>query len=140
MEQLVPPTTMPVPRRAQRFAVWFGVFGVPVVWLAHLVLSLTLVRLICASGVEQRDTPSWGTAQLTIEIASALAFPLAAGGAWAAWRVWKKTDSLASVRRGTWRFVSWCSVAVSGAFALALTFSICVLIAVPFDRLCGPFR
>ncbi|SDD73940.1 hypothetical protein [Paraburkholderia lycopersici] len=62
----------PEPTRAQRMAVWLGLCAVPLIWLLHLALGVTLVSTACADVVAQ-DAPTWRDTHRILGIASVCA-------------------------------------------------------------------
>ncbi|QGZ64880.1 hypothetical protein [Paraburkholderia acidisoli] len=125
------------PTRAQRVAVGFALLGVPLVWAAHVLLCQWLAATTCTGGVVQRNAQSWSVVHGTLAVFSALAFALSLAGALAARRVLREATRFAAPQRETFRFLAWCGTAVAIAFTVALMFTICVLFALPLERLCG---
>ena len=80
----------PEPTRAQRVAVWLGLCAVPLVWLLHLALGVTLISTACADAVAQNTAPTWHGTQWILGIASACALLVALAIAFAAGRAWRK--------------------------------------------------
>ncbi|RAR48696.1 hypothetical protein C7401_15057 [Paraburkholderia unamae] len=129
----------PVPTRAQRAAVWLGLCAVPLVWLLHLALGVTLLSSACTDAVAQNAAPTWRGMLSFLAIASACAFLIALAIAYAAGRAWRKIVYASHEKHDTHRFVAWCGATTSVAFTFGLAFSICILIAVPIERLCVAF-
>lgn len=134
----VPPRTRPTLR--QHIAVWYGMFGVPAVWAAHVLFCQTLAATACAGGVPQRNGEPWQVVHWTLALGSAAAFALALTGALLARRAWRENAAVDTPQRDTFRFLAWSSTAVAVAFTIALVFTISVLFALPLERLCGALR
>jgi hypothetical protein len=130
----------PEPTRAQRVAVWLGLCAVPLVWLLHLALGVTLISTACADAVAQNTAPTWHGTQWILGIASACALLVALAIAFAAGRAWRKIVYVSKDKRDAQRFIAWCGATTSVAFTFGLAFSICILIAVPIEHLCAPFQ
>ena len=128
------------PSRMQGLTVWATLFAVPLIWVLHLLLCLTLVSDACAGGVAQSDELQWNDAVHLIAAASAGAFTVCAALAIAAGRTWRRLAWRADKESNFACFVAWCSTLSAIVFTGALAFLACLLIAAPFDRLCGPFQ
>lgn len=128
------------PTRLQRVIVWSALFGVPIIWLLHLLASVTLVSSACSGGISQHGALPWGEIERLVTIASALAFLVCLALTIAAGRAWRQIVSLAPRRGDTIRFVAWCSVTTATAFTFGLAFIASVLLVLPLDRLCAPFQ
>ena len=128
------------PTRGQHIAAWYGLVGVPLVWIAHVLLCMSLVAIACPGGVTQRNALPWGVVQILLAVTSAAALALALAGVLATLRAWRESGALAGGRRETFRFVAWCGAAVSVAFTLGLAFTISVLVTLPLQRLCEALR
>lgn len=129
----------PEPTRAQRVAGWLGLCTVPLIWLLHLALGVTLVSTACADAVTRDPMPGWHGTQWILGIASVCALVPALAITYAADRAWRKIAYVAKEKRDARRFIAWCGATTSVAFTFGLAFSICVLIAVPIERLCTAF-
>ncbi|WP_042266820.1 hypothetical protein [Paraburkholderia heleia] len=127
------------PTRAQRAAGWLGLCAVPLIWLLHLALGVTLVSTACADAVAQDPMPGWHGTQWILGVASVCALMLALAITYAAGRAWRKIANVAPEKRDARRFIAWCGAATSVAFTFGLAFSICILIAAPIERLCTAF-
>jgi len=136
-----PSSAPPVsPTRGQHIAAWYGLIGVPLVWIAHVLLCMGLVAITCPGGVTQRNAIPWSVVQILLAIASAAALALALAGVLATQRAWRESAALSGGRRETFRFVAWCGAAISVAFTLGLAFTISVLVTLPLQRLCEALR
>lgn len=124
------------PTRSQHAAAWYGLLGVPLVWMGHVLLCMSLVATACVGGVAQRNALPWGVVHGLLALASATAFVLALAGVIAARRALRDSLAMAAPQRDTFRFVAWCGEAVSIAFTIGLVFTISVLVALPLQRLC----
>jgi hypothetical protein len=124
----------------QNATIWTTLFAVPLIWILHLLLCLTLVAHACGGGVAQSDELQWSDAQYVIDAASAGAFVVCVALAIAAGRTWRRLSWLANGRPNLACFIAWCSTLSAIAFTVVLTFVACVMIAAPFDRLCAPFQ
>ncbi|MEM5316336.1 hypothetical protein VSR72_31800 [Paraburkholderia sp. JHI869] len=129
----------PAPTRAQRVAGWLGLCAVPLIWLLHLALGVTLVDTACADAVSQAPVPTWHGTQWILGIASVCALVLALAITYAAGCAWRKIAYVAKEKHDARRFIAWCGATASVAFTFGLAFSICILIAVPIERLCTAF-
>ena len=147
------PSSPPRPPVAQRVFMWIGIAGVPAVWVAHLLVSTTLIATACAGGVQQRNALPWPAVETTIRSASALAFVVALVCTMLAWRTWRaaahaahahahaEADAQGDSRdHGKHRFLALCSAMVSTGFTAALVFTASVMIAASPTQLCVPFR
>lgn len=128
------------PTRAQRFAVWLGLCAVPLVWLLHLALGVTLVSTACGDVGAQHAGPTWHGTQWILGIASACALVIALVIASAAGRAWRHIAYTTTDKHDAQRFIAWCGATTSVAFTIGLAFSTCILIAVPIERLCAAFQ
>ncbi|MEM5331740.1 hypothetical protein VSR34_35045 [Paraburkholderia sp. JHI2823] len=128
------------PTRAQRIAAWLGLCVVPLIWLLHLALGVTLVSRACADAVAQSEAPTWLDTQWIVILASLGAFLVALAITFAAGHAWRRIVYIANSRRDAHRFIAWCGATTSVAFTFGLAFSICVLTAVPLERLCVVFE
>jgi hypothetical protein len=135
-----PSRTHSAPSRLQHVAAWCGLVGVPLIWAGHVLLSEMLVATACTRGVPQYNGEPWPVVHGLLALLSVAAIALALAGALAAWRAWRGTAALQSPKRETFRFIAWCGTAVSVAFTIALIFTISVLVALPFERMCGTLR
>jgi hypothetical protein len=137
-----PPHSSPSrgPTRIQNVIVWVTLFAVPLIWLLHLILCITLVAGACAGGVVQSHELRWSDAQHFIHAASAGAFVLCLALAIATGRAWRRTVWRADGRPDAACFVAWCSVLAAVVFTAALALTACVVIAAPLDRICAPFQ
>lgn len=126
--------------RVQRAIVWTALFAVPLVWVLHLLLCVTLVSSACSQGVVQHNALPWADVERLVTLASGAAFVFCLALAVASGRAWRQIVSLEPRQHDELRFVAWCSVASASAFTLGLAFTASVLIVLPLDRLCEPFR
>jgi hypothetical protein len=113
---------------------------VPLLWLLHLALGVTLVSQACAYAVAENALPTWHGTQWILGVASACALVLSLVITFAAGRAWRSIAYVSREKRDAQRFVAWCGATTSVAFTFGLAFSICILIALPIDRLCAPFQ
>jgi hypothetical protein len=128
------------PTRSQRVIIWTALFGVPLIWILHLLASITLVSSACSEGITQHNALPWAEIERLVTIVSALAFVACLALVIAAGRAWRQIVSLVPRRGDAIRFVAWCSVTTAAAFTFGLTFTVSVLLVLPIDRLCTPFR
>ncbi|MEK6383177.1 MAG: hypothetical protein V4797_01125 [Paraburkholderia tropica] len=128
------------PTRAQHAAAWFGLVGVPLIWMTHVLLCTGLVATACAGGVVQRNALPWPLVHWALAFASLFAVALALAGVLAARRAWRDSAAFVAPQRETFRFVAWCGSAVSIAFAIGLAFTISVLLLLPLQPLCESLR
>jgi hypothetical protein len=128
------------PTRAQHAAVWFGLLGVPLVWMAHVLICTGLVEIACAGGVAQRNALPWSVAHWLLALASAAACALALSGVLATRRAWRDTKTANTPHRETFHFVAWCGSAISIAFSIGLIFTMAVLLVLPMQRVCESLR
>ncbi len=115
-------------------ALWFGLFGAPLVWSLQLLMSYALVAHACYPASEPMATPVVGGLWTLVLVAGlvALVVALAAGGT--AWRSWRTTraehpgdeDALLEVGEGRTRFMALAGMLLSGVFLLGI-----ILNAVP---------
>ncbi|WP_322013854.1 hypothetical protein [Paraburkholderia sp. J12] len=126
--------------RRQRLIVWITLFAAPLVWVVYMLLCVNLVSTACAGGIAQHHALKWDTVERLVTLASVIAFAICLALAVATGRAWRQIVSLAPAKRDSIRFVAWCSVTAAVAFTLGLAFTTSVLVAMPIDRLCGPFR
>jgi hypothetical protein len=128
------------PTRMQNGIVWITLFAVPLIWVLHLLLCITLVSSACSGGVAQRDEIRWDDAENLIAFASAAAVMVCLVLAIATGRAWRRINWRAHGRPDATCFIAWCSALTAVVFTGVLAFTACVLIAAPFDRLCAPFQ
>lgn len=128
------------PTRIQHAAAWYGLLGVPLVWMAHVLLCMSLVATACVGGVTQHNALPWSIVHWLLALASVAAFVLAVAGVIAARRALRDSLALRAPQRDTFGFVAWCGEAVSIAFTVGLVFTISVLVALPLQRLCESLR
>ncbi|MFP6562452.1 hypothetical protein WJ542_29745 [Paraburkholderia sp. B3] len=128
------------PTRLQRAIIWTALFAAPLIWLLHLLVSIKLVSTACSGGITQHNALPWDELERFVTIASVLAFGACLALVVAAGRALRQIVSLAPRRGDAIRFVAWCSVASAAAFTFGLAFSGTVLLVLPLDRLCAPFR
>lgn len=145
------PSSPARPPIAHRVFTWIGIAGVPVIWVAHLLVSTTLIATACAGGVQQRNALPWPTVETAIRSASALAFVVALVCTLLAWRAWRTAAHAAHAHvqpdaqgdsrdHGKHRFLALCGAMTSTGFTAALVFTASVMIAASPTQLCGPFR
>jgi hypothetical protein len=130
----------PEPTRAQRVSVWLGLCAVPLVWLLHLALGVTLVSRACVDAIARNTVPTWHGTQWILGIASVCALLIALAITYAAGRAWRKIVYVSREKQDAHRFIAWCGATASVAFTFGLAFSICILIALPIESLCTPFQ
>lgn len=140
MMESAPASPARTPKRTIHAAMWFGLLGVPLVWAGHVLVCTGLVAIACAGGVAQRNALPWSVTHWLLALVSAAACALSCAGILAARASWQKTATLPAPRRETFRFVAWCSTAVSIAFTLGLVFTMAVLITLPLQRICEALR
>ncbi|WP_156966858.1 hypothetical protein [Paraburkholderia ferrariae] len=126
--------------RRQRVIVWVTLFAAPLIWVSYMLLCVNLVSTACAGGIAQHHALKWETVERLVTVASVVAFVVCLALAVATGRAWRQIVSLAPAKRDPIRFVAWCSVTAAVAFTAGLAFTTSVLVAMPIDRLCGPFQ
>lgn len=94
-------------------ALWFGMLAGPAAWFLHLVISYSLVRLICQTG------DSW-----LLHLTTFATLLLAAAGVLVAWRNVRRVGHLrATAADGTMgrsRFMAVSGIALSGFFLIVV--------------------
>jgi hypothetical protein len=128
------------PTRVQRAIIWTALFATPLIWLLHLLVSVKLVSSACSGGISQHNALPWDEIENFVTIASALAFAICVALVITAGRALRQIISLVPRRGDSIRFVAWCSVSSAAAFTFGIAFSATVLLVMPLDRLCAPFR
>ncbi len=127
-----------LPRRG-RTAIWLGLAGVPLIWLLHLALCVTLVSNAC-NDFERNGALTWPQVERIVDGASLVAMVACAVMAVAAARAWRIIATQVQGKRDPARFIAWCGATAAVAFTVGLAFSSCLLIVVPIDRLCATFH
>lgn len=127
-----------LPQRG-RTAIWLGLAGVPLIWLLHLALCVTLVSNAC-NDFSINGELSWPQVERIVAGASLIAFVAAVVMAVSAARAWRIIATQVSGKRDPARFIAWCGATAGVAFTVGLAFSSCLLIVVPIDRLCATFH
>ncbi len=125
----------PAPTRLH-LAAWYGLLGVPFVWMGHVLLCMSLVATACVGGIAQRNALPWSIVHWLLALASVAAFALALAGVIAARRALRGSLALRGPQRNTLHFVAWCGEAISIAFTIGLVFTISVLVVLPLQHLC----
>jgi hypothetical protein len=144
------PSSPARPSVAQRVFTWIGIAGVPAIWVAHLLVSTTLIATACAGGVQQRNALPWPAVETAIRSGSALAFVVALVCTLLAWRAWRAAAHAAHAHaradaqrdgrdHGKHRFLALCGAMISTGFTAALVFTASVMIAASPTQLCAPF-
>jgi hypothetical protein len=110
-------------------ALWFGLFGAPVVWSIQLMLNFALVAHSCFPASEPRTTPIFGGLGFTVTLVSVVALVIALAAGTTAWRSWRATR-----REGRTRFMAIAGMLVSGLFVLGVVMNSIPLFLV---SLCG---
>ncbi|HEY1611327.1 MAG TPA: hypothetical protein VGG24_18845 [Paraburkholderia sp.] len=137
------PSPPPRPPLAQRLHAWTGILVVPVIWVLHLLVSVTLVGAACAGGVQQRNALSWPVVETLLRASSALGFIVALACTVLAWRAWRRAAQAGGAAPddyGKHRFLALCGAMTSAGFTIAFVFTASVLIAAAPAQLCEPFR
>ncbi|WP_434663208.1 hypothetical protein P5W99_23415 [Paraburkholderia sp. A3BS-1L] len=128
------------PARLLHVAAWYGLLGVPFVWMGHVLVCMSLVATACVGGVTQHNALPWSIVHGLLALASFAAFVLALAGVIGARRARRSALALRGPQRNTLHFVAWCGEAVSIAFTIGLVFTISVLVALPLQHLCESWR
>lgn len=129
---------LPLPQTG-RTAIWLGLAGVPLIWLLHLALCVTLISNAC-DDFQRSGTLTWPQVERIVAGASLIALVVSAVIAVAAGRAWRVIATRLPGKRDPDRFIAWCGATAAVAFTVGLAFSSCVLIVVPIDRLCATFH
>ncbi|WP_322047284.1 hypothetical protein [Paraburkholderia sp. J67] len=122
-----------------RTAIWLGLAGVPLIWLLHLALCVTLISNACED-FQRSGALQWPQVERIVDGASLVALVASAVIAVAAGRAWRLIASQVQGKRNPARFIAWCGATAAVAFTVGLAFSSCLLIVVPIDRLCATFH
>jgi hypothetical protein len=122
-----------------RTPIWLGLAGVPLIWLLHLALCVTLISNAC-DDFQRNGTLSWPAVERIVVGASVIALVASAVIAVAAGRAWRIIATQVPGKRDPARFIAWCGATAAVAFTVGLAFSSCLLIVVPIDRLCATFH
>ena len=72
-------------------ALWFGLFGAPVVWSLQLVLNYALVTHACFPASNPRATPTFDGLWTAVLVAGVVAAVIAVAAGVTAWRSWRLT-------------------------------------------------
>lgn len=123
-------------------ALWFGLFGAPVVWSIQLMLNFALVAHSCFPVSEPRTTPLFDALGITVLLVSVGALVIALAAFVTAWRSWRTTrrehaggeELLLEAGEGRTRFMATAGMLVSGLFVLGVVMNAMPLFLVP---LCG---
>jgi hypothetical protein len=123
-------------------ALWFGLFGAPVVWSLQLLTSYALVAHGCYPDAEPMTMPVVpGLRTLVLGTgAAALVVALLAGGS--AWRSWRATqhahegghEALLEAGEGRTRFMALAGMLLSAVFVLGIVMNVVPLLML---RPCG---
>lgn len=68
---------------------WIGLFGSPVVWMAHFMLIWAIVEGGCLTGVSDRSVLGISVVQFFVIVTSLLGLALVAGVGWIGYRNWQ---------------------------------------------------
>jgi hypothetical protein len=138
------PAAHPAPagHRVALGALWFGLFGAPLVWSIQLMLNYGLVAYSCFPGSEPRSTPLFGGLRTTVLIAGVVALAIALAAGVTAWRSWRATrhehpggqEYLLEAGEGRTRFMALAGMLVSGLFVLGVIMNAIPLFIVPLCR------
>jgi hypothetical protein len=140
----VPAAVHPAPavRVVAPVALWFGLFGAPVVWSLQLLTSYALVAHGCYPDAEPMTMPVVpGLRTLVLGTgAAALAVALLAGSL--AWRNWRATqhepegehEALLEVDEGRTRFMAFAGMLLSAVFVIGILMNVVPLLLL---RPCG---
>lgn len=124
----------PAAHGVARAALWFGLFGAPLVWSLQLLVNYALVAHACYPRSEPRATPVFGGLWTFTLVASLVALAVALGAGGTAWRSWRISrhehrgdagESL-EVGEGRTRFMALAGMLMSGIFLLGI-----VMAAIP---------
>lgn len=129
----------PLRHRVSVWALWFGLFGAPLVWSLQILIGYAFDSHGCFPHRRPLATPvfSWlWTLQLVVGLVC-LAIALAA--AVVAWRAWQSTyderggdhERLLEVGEGRTRFMAFAGVLVSVLFALGVVLNLIPMFLVP---------
>jgi hypothetical protein len=128
----------PAGRAVAPAALWFGLFGAPMVWSLQLLASYALVAHGCYPDAEPMTMPvipGLRTLVLGTGVA-ALAVALLAGGS--AWRSWRATkgghEALLEAGEGRTRFMALAGMLLSAVFVLGIVMNVVPLLLL---RPCG---
>jgi Co/Zn/Cd efflux system component len=97
-------------------ALWFGLFGAPVIWSIQLMLNYALVAHACYPASEPLSAPVFGGLRATVLAASAVALVIALAAGATAWRSWRATRQ----EHHRTRFMALAGMLVSGLFLLGV--------------------
>ncbi|POR46703.1 hypothetical protein B0G62_12219 [Paraburkholderia eburnea] len=122
-----------------RTAIWLGLAGVPLIWLLHLALCVTLISNGC-DDFQRNGTLTWPQVERIVDGASLVALVAAIVIAVRTGRAWRLIATQVPGKRDPARFIAWCGATAAVAFTVGLAFSSCLLIVVPIDRLCATFH
>lgn len=120
-------------------ALWFGVFGAPLVWSLQLLLGYSLVAHSCFPGAEPRATPVIGglwSILLVVSVGAAVVALAAGGTAWRSWRMTRQEHrgdhgELLEVAEGRTRFMALAGMLLSSLFLLGIVLNALPLFLVP---------
>ena len=116
-------------RHAVRLAaLWFGLFGAPVVWSIQLMTNYALVAHGCFPATEPRSTPLFGGLWTVALVVSLAALVVAVAALLVARRSWLATreehhggrEALLEVGEGRTRFMAYAGMLVSALFVLGV--------------------
>jgi hypothetical protein len=123
-------------------ALWFGLFGAPVVWSLQLLASYALVAHGCYPDAEPLTMPVVPGLRMLVLGASAAAVVVALTAGGLAWRNWRATqhepegehETLLEIGEGRTRFMAFAGMLLSAVFLMGI-----VMNAVPvlLLRPCG---
>jgi hypothetical protein len=122
-----------------RTVIWLGLAGVPLIWLLHLALCVTLISNAC-NDFDHGGALTWPQVERIVVGASLIAMVASSVIAVAAGRAWRIIATQVPGKRDPARFIAWCGATAAVAFTVGLAFSSCLLIVVPIDRLCATFH
>jgi hypothetical protein len=123
-------------------ALWFGLFGAPIVWSLQLMLGYGLVAYACFPGSEPRAVPMFGGLRSMVALVSVVALAVALAAGATAWRSWRATrrehpgdqEALLEVGEGRTRFMALAGMLVSGLFVLGVIMNTIPLFIMPLCR------
>jgi hypothetical protein len=118
----------PAEHRVALAALWFGLFGAPVIWSIQLMLNYALVAHACYPASEPLSAPVFGGLRTTVLATSAVALVIALAAGATAWQSWRATrqehrggeEALLEVGEGRTRFMALAGMLVSGLFLLGV--------------------
>ncbi|MEO7986219.1 MAG: hypothetical protein ABI766_06770 [Gemmatimonadales bacterium] len=120
-------------------ALWFGLFGAPVVWSIQLVLNYALVTHACFPASNPRATPTFDGLWTAVLVAGVVAALIAVAAGVTAWRSWRLTrqehhggdEALRDAGEGRTRFMAVAGMLLSTIFLFGIVMNALPLFLVP---------